>query len=97
MWRSCRNAVASVSQPPDANESDCDDNIYQENGKTGNGYELLIPYIESGMDKSSDNGEVSRLSQTCKELPKPSNQDESSDFSDLQSFLYDGEVYDTNL
>ena len=57
----------------------------------------MIPYIESGMDKSSDNGEVSRLSQTCKELPKPSNQDESSDFSDLQSFLYDEEVYDTNL
>ena len=49
------------------------------------------------MDKSSDNGEVSRLSQTCKELPKPSNQDESSDFSDLESFLYDEEVYDTNL
>ena len=49
------------------------------------------------MDKSSDNGEVSRLSQTYKELPKPSNQDESSDFSDLQSLLYDEEVYDTNL
>ena len=86
-----------MSQPPDANESDCDDNIYQENGKTGNGYELLIPYIESGMDKSSNNGEVFRLSQTCKELPKPSNQDESSDFSDLQSWGGDGEVYDTNL
>ena len=51
----CRNAVAALSQPHDANESDSDDNIYQENGKIGNGYELFIPYIESGMDKSSDN------------------------------------------
>ena len=49
------------------------------------------------MDKSSDNAEVCHLSETCKQLPKPSNQDESSDFSDLQSFLYDEEVYDTNL
>ena len=49
------------------------------------------------MDKSSDNADVSHLSETCEELPKPSNQDESSNFSDLQSFLYDEEVYDTNL
>ena len=49
------------------------------------------------MDKSSDNEEVSHPSETCEELPKPSNEDESSDFSDLQSFLYDEEVYDTNL
>ena len=35
-----------------ANESDSDDDIYQENSKTGNGYELIILCIESGMDKS---------------------------------------------
>ena len=58
-----------------ANESDSDENIYQEHGKTGNGYELFIPCIESGIDKSSYNAEVSHLSETCKELPKPSNQD----------------------
>ena len=46
------------------------------------------------MDKSSDNTEVSHLPETCEELPKPSNQDESSDFSDLQNALYDEEVYD---
>ena len=34
---------------------------------------------------------------TYQKLPKPSNQDESLDFSDLQSFLCDEEVYDTNL
>ena len=49
------------------------------------------------MDKSSNNAEASHLSGTCEELPKPSNQDESSDFSDLQRFLYDEEFYDTNL
>ena len=50
------------------------------------------------MDKGSDNAEVFHLSETCEELPKPSNQDESSDFSDLQSFSYDEEeVYDINL
>ena len=49
--------------------------MYQENGKTGNGFELFIPYIESGIDKRSDNAEVSHLSETCEELPKPSNQD----------------------
>ena len=48
------------------------------------------------MYKSSYNAEVSHLSETCEELSKPINQDESSDFSDLQSFLYE-EVYDTNL
>ena len=49
------------------------------------------------MVKSSNNAEVSHLSETCEKLPKSSNQDESSDFSDLQSFLCDDEVYDTNL
>ena len=49
------------------------------------------------MYKSSCNAEVSHLSETCEELSKPINQDESSDFSDLQSFLYDEEVYDTIL
>ena len=95
--QSCRHAVAAISQPSDTNESDSDDNIYQENGKISNGYELFIPYIESKMDKSSDNADVSHLPETCEELPKPSNQDESSNVSDLQSFLYDEEVYDTNL
>ena len=51
-WRLCINAVFSLYQPPDANESDSDDDIYQENSKTGNGYELIILCIESGMDKS---------------------------------------------
>ena len=91
MCRSYRNASAALSQSPDTNESDSDGNIYQENGKTGNGYELFFPYIESGMDKSSNNAEVSHLSETCEELPNPSNQDESLDFSDTQSFLYDEE------
>ena len=39
------------------------------------------------MDKSSNNAEASHLSGTCEKLPKPSNQDESSDFSDLQSCM----------
>ena len=49
------------------------------------------------MDKSSYKAEVSHLSESCESLRKPSNQDESSDFSDFQSFLYDEAVYDTNL
>ena len=73
--RSRRNAATALFQSSDANESDSGDNVYQENGKTGNGFELFIPYIESGIDKRSDNAEVSHLSETCEELPKPSNQD----------------------
>ena len=59
-------------------------------------HHLIVPYIESGMNESSGNAEVSHLLETCEGLPKPSIQNESSDFSDLQSFLYD-EIYDTNL
>ena len=49
------------------------------------------------MDESSGNAEVSHLLETCEDLPKPSIQTESSDFTDLQSFLYHDEIYDTNL
>ena len=49
------------------------------------------------MDESRGNAEVSHLLETCEELPKPSIQNESSDFSDFQSFLYDEGIYDTNL
>ena len=36
-----KNAVAALSQSLDTNESDYYDNIYQENDKTGNEYELF--------------------------------------------------------
>ena len=36
---------------------------------------LFHTYVESGIDKSSYNAEASHLSETCEELPKPSNQD----------------------
>ena len=36
-----KKAVAALSQSLDTNESDYYDNIYQENGKTGNEYELF--------------------------------------------------------
>ena len=56
----------------------------------------MIPYIESGMDKS-DNAEISNQSETCDELSQPNNQDEISVFSYIQRFLYDGKVYDSKL
>ena len=49
------------------------------------------------MDESSANAEVSHLLETLEGLSKPSIQNENSDFSDLQGFLYDEEIYDTNL
>ena len=49
------------------------------------------------MDKCSDNAEFSHQSEICARLPKPNNQDENSDFCNLQSFLYDAEVYDANI
>ena len=36
-----KKAVAALSQSLDTNESDYYDNIYQENGKIGNEYELF--------------------------------------------------------